>query len=332
MYPLMYPPKTYEKKSYRIAAVRMARYWLTRDITPEGMVKFYHDIYTKCVNDADEQRRVLALMAYCMSLTDEGFALRTAKLAGIERVSDRSVGENVALFLENEYEEIPWRASVGEGLDLFDLLHVNHRDEDMMANRVIIPSVAYLAEVDCSRVYAWRSHKGEFNIDVINDFNDTILVDEDMFNDDPPLYFSEHSHFISPVCVANITRRVLESVLEIIGYPPLEVHMHVYFTNPEASLLNADEYSMGAPDIGWCWNGVYVRTRRAFRTPIAEIALPFEHIGGTTDCPADRQDAALHRAVGATAVMLRALGKSEWIEDSFDTKKVRTMLREHGLI
>lgn len=328
----MYPPKTYEKKSYRIAAVRMARYWLTRDITPEGMVKFYHDIYTKCVNDADEQRRVLALMAYCMDLTDENFALRTARLLDIKLFRGRSYGESIAAFLEDEYGDIPWRATVGNGLELNSILDATQANTDIFTSDLMIDTVAYILEVDGSRVYMWRSGLGELNIDVVNDFNDKILVDEDMFNDDPPLYFSEHTHFISPVCVANITRRVLESVLEIIGYPPLEIHMHVYFTNPEAELLNADEYSMGRPDIGWCWNGVYVRTRSSCRGPILKSVLPLKVGDDTSELALDRQDSVLHRAVGATAVMLRTLGKSEWIEDSFDTKKVRTMLREHGLI
>lgn len=328
----MYPPKTYEKKSYRIGAVRMARNWLTRDITPDEMVKFYYDIYAKCAGDSDEQRRMLALMAYCMSLTDENFANRAAELAVIKRFHGRSIGESIAAFLEDEYADIPWRATVGKGLDLNSILVVTQANTDIFTSDFTLTAVAYIVEVEGSRVYIWRSSFGELNIDVINDFNDKILVDEELFNDEPPLYFSEHSHFISPVCVANITRRVLESVLEIIGYPPLVIHMHVYFTNPEAELLNADEYSMGGPDIGWCWNGVYVRTRRSYRAPIIKHSLPLMVGDETSELAIDRQDAALHRAVGATAVMLRTLDKSEWIEDSFNTKKVRTMLREHELI
>lgn len=328
------PPKTYEKKAYRLGAVRMARNWLTRDITPEGMVIFFSDIYKKCGNDAEEQRKLLALIAYCMSLADENFAIRAAKMAGIDWTPGRSVGESIAIFLEEEYGDIPWRAAVGEGFGFEYNLRNFHPDADIdtYASPKVQSFIAYLTEVDGSRVYAWRSPDGELIIDVVNHFDEDILIDEEMFNDEPPLYFSEHSHFISPVCVANVTRRVLESVLEIIGYPPVSIRTHIYFTHPDADFVNAEDYSDGNRKTGWRWNGVDVHTTPSFRTPVVTNAVPFVTGGLSADSPLGRNDAMLFKAVGATAFMQRTLKNSEWLEHTFDTKRVKSFLRKHNLI
>lgn len=328
------PPKTYEKRANRIGAVRMARNWLTRDITPEGMVKFYHDVYKKCGKDADEQRKVLAIMAYCMSLADDDFAIRAAKMAGIDWTPGRGVGESIAIFLEEKYGGIPWRVRFNPGFRFEENLAdtsgravASHTASEQAARFLL-----HIGDVDRSRIDMWRSPDGGLNLCVTNQFDDSILIDEEPFSGEPPLYFSEHTHFLSPVCVANVTRRVLASVLELAGYPPVAVRAVAWFSNPNACFVNADDYSECTLANGWHWDGVDVHMAHSFHGPVVTAAIPLSVGAVTHETPMSRQDGILFQAIGATAFIIRSLEYSEWTGFGLNTSKIRSRLREYGLI
>lgn len=89
------------------------------------------------------------------------------------------------------------------------------------------------------------------------------LADEEMFNGEEPLWFSENSHRISPVCKLNTARKVLEDRLEDEGY---EQNLNFYVVIQMANIINAD-------DMFEIWNNMRINVTRINRGAPKEIKL-----------------------------------------------------------
>ncbi len=91
-------------------------------------------------------------------------------------------------------------------------------------------------------IYAVMGADNELNLFILEPCPNDILIDEDVFDDEEPLYFTEHSHFTSPVFRINLANRILDYCLAEIGYPHIPVKKKVIFTSHEANLMNLDDY------------------------------------------------------------------------------------------
>ncbi len=89
------------------------------------------------------------------------------------------------------------------------------------------------------------------------------LADEEMFNGEEPLWFSENSHRISPVCKLNTARKVLEDKLEDEGF---EQNLNFYVVVQMANIINAD-------DMFEIWNNMKINVTRINRGAPKEIKL-----------------------------------------------------------
>ena len=91
-------------------------------------------------------------------------------------------------------------------------------------------------------IYAMLDAGNELNLFILEPCPDDILIDEELFGNDEPLYFTESSHFTSPVFRINLIAHILDYCLTEIGYPHIPVKKKVIFTSHEANLVNLDDY------------------------------------------------------------------------------------------
>jgi len=91
-------------------------------------------------------------------------------------------------------------------------------------------------------IYAVMGADNELNLFILEPCPNDILIDEDIFGNEEPLYFTEHSHFTSPVFRINLAKRILDHCLAEVGYPHIPVKKKVIFTSHEANLMNLDDY------------------------------------------------------------------------------------------
>ena len=89
------------------------------------------------------------------------------------------------------------------------------------------------------------------------------LADEEMFNGEEPLWFSENSHRVSPVCKLNTARKALEDKLEDEGF---EQNLSFYVVIQMANIINAD-------DMFEIWNNMRINVTRINRGAPKEIKL-----------------------------------------------------------
>lgn len=89
------------------------------------------------------------------------------------------------------------------------------------------------------------------------------LADEEMFNGEEPLWFSENSHRISPVCLLNKARNTIKDKLEGEG---LEQEIEAFVIIQMANIINAD-------DMFETWNNMDINVTRINRGAPKEIRL-----------------------------------------------------------
>lgn len=159
-------------------------------------------------------------------------------------------------------------------------------------------------------IVAYRTAEGQLTLAAFCDAVGDVLIDEESFCDEWPLYFSEKCHFRSPVACVLTARKVLECVLSIIGYPPMRIRPAVFFTAHDCVLINDQDY------MGWdaprCdeWPDVEVTMRgdiagRLFVGRTLDLD-PFRTLGDM-----DKIDRQLYLALKATAMVYKTLGERE---------------------
>jgi hypothetical protein len=76
-----------------------------------------------------------------------------------------------------------------------------------------------------------------------------VLVDEEMFGDEPPLYFTELTHYVSPVYLLDRAEILIKELLRIIGYPHLRIRHVVVYDGADCYPINEDD--MWESDTQW---------------------------------------------------------------------------------
>lgn len=89
------------------------------------------------------------------------------------------------------------------------------------------------------------------------------LADEEMFNGEEPLWFSENSHRVSPVCMLNNARKIIKNKLEEEGF---EQNLESFVVIQMANIINAD-------DMFETWNDMDINVTRINRGAPKEIRL-----------------------------------------------------------
>ena len=89
------------------------------------------------------------------------------------------------------------------------------------------------------------------------------LADEELFNGEEPLWFSESSHRVSPVRKLNVARNAIRSVLEEEGF---SLRLEAYVVEQMANIINAD-------DMFEVWKNMDIEVTRINRGAPKEIPL-----------------------------------------------------------
>ncbi len=89
------------------------------------------------------------------------------------------------------------------------------------------------------------------------------LADEEMFNGEEPLWFSENSHRVSPVCLLNKARNTIKDALDNEGF---EQDIEAFVIIQMANIINAD-------DMFETWNDMDINVTRINRGAPKEIRL-----------------------------------------------------------
>lgn len=189
-------------------------------------------------------------------------AAECARMFGFELIEGLSVSQSIYLSLYSPGEKLYWEKEFSSRVTTWQPIV-----ESFPADRwpMIVPSGAdsNILTIDSEdNIYVTMNDDRSVTLFILNDWKCDILIDEEPMFNDPPLYFTELSHFVSPVFKLKIARRLLDYCLTSIGYPFINIRMKVIFTHPEAGLLNREEYDVGGGNHRM-WEGIDVLMLRS---------------------------------------------------------------------
>lgn len=100
---------------------------------------------------------------------------------------------------------------------------------------------AYVVQLGSEpEIFCYKDRDGSLVLLFFIPANDAVLCDEDMFNDEAPLYFTASSHFVSPLYHLDITTSLLHAIMSLVGYPYLRIRHKVVYLNG-AYPINAED-------------------------------------------------------------------------------------------
>lgn len=98
-------------------------------------------------------------------------------------------------------------------------------------------------------IHYYRDGAGSLVLLTVLPVKSAVLVDEEMFGDEPPLYFTESTHYVSPVYLLDRAEILIKELLRIIGYPHLRVRHVVVYEGADCYPINEDD--MWESDTQW---------------------------------------------------------------------------------
>lgn len=169
-------------------------------------------------------------------------ARECAGLFHIDTCGDLTVSQSVYISGYEENEPLFWRKQYSG--DVTSWSQVLNPYPSQYWPMTVAPSASEnVLTIDVGdALYAIMHSDGTLNLYVMENCPGDILIDEDPFNDEAPLYFTSSSHFTSPVFRVKVVKQILDHCLEEIGYPYIPIKMTVIFTANDANLINIDDY------------------------------------------------------------------------------------------
>lgn len=92
-----------------------------------------------------------------------------------------------------------------------------------------------------NRVYAYRDKDGYLVLISYVDTAHAVLGDEDKFNNEPPMWFTECSHFRSPVWALKEVRGALLRMMAATGMARVPIRLEVVFVHKECFMINLED-------------------------------------------------------------------------------------------
>lgn len=254
-------PNKYLSARHGENAIHLMRRWTGKygeSAAMECLLNAYKE-----ANDADKSHIGL-LMAMLFDFRSNGHAVDCAGKFGVSVRPSLSVGESILIQKAKDGNEIRWLKDFTQAIHGWTSLVA---DFDSVNYPLIFTPDAVRQILCISRndgIYAFRMADGSINFLVINTINDPILIDEEPFGkegaENYPLYFTESTHFISPVFRLRTVCRLLEFILSEVGYPPIQIKLNVVFNKYNAYLINSTDYEAnGAHTSDWQNISVYMR-------------------------------------------------------------------------
>lgn len=242
------PAKKYFQASFGTKSIMQMRRWIDSGTTAADLVRWIKTEYAKAEDDRTKEHLGL-MLATAMSVSDSFSARQLAhKCAGLfdmPTVKDMSIGEAaiLAMAIINGSKPFEWPETFNPYFAKKCLMPSDAAPKDIVTKALSAADHRNLVTVSARHsVYFMRDAHGYAWLIAVNHCNTDILVDEETFHCDPPLYFTESSHFISPVWIVKQVADILEYILMVVGFPPMKIYRRVIFDSPEANLINEDVY------------------------------------------------------------------------------------------
>lgn len=252
-------PKKYLSAKFKHEARSLVRSWSQKSESDEELVKELIEAYR--VAKEQDRFHLGTLLAMVFDLQCPDAARECARLFEVPLSEECSVSE--AIYAGGATDDAPlyWRKEFSLGVK--EWLPIVAELDTEKYPMVVSPSMAdrILTISRSDAMYAYRQFDGTLHLFILNSSDEDILIDEEQFMEEAPLYFTENEHFVSPVFQLRLVKRLLDFVLSEVGYPPLKIAMTAVFVSPQAHLLNYDCYVPGG-DNAKDWKGITTIMRR----------------------------------------------------------------------
>lgn len=223
--------------------------------------------------DSKREREILALVSMAC-FADEAAAAKIAQMAHIRGSRNHTWAEAAFRFLKHgniapaarhtcEFQKEKLDLGMGLPIDGRGGIHVEGGYYPDFVNPAYRERL-FALNIPGHRVFACRRHGGRLALIYVMACDKSVLLDEDLFNDDVPLYFTESSYFRSPVNVLNTLREIFQYVLAREQFPPLHLELCLAVPSQSCTLLNIEDFQREDPGQSHPdWRELTVLTRRA---------------------------------------------------------------------
>lgn len=219
-------------------------------VHPARLADRFHALllYADCVRT---ERDILALVAMAC-FADENTAAKVTDMARIRANRKHTRAEAAYRFLRKGNLERKRRYSCPfrpERLDMEQGLAIGRRGEIHLQDRYFPDFVnpeyrdrLYALNIPGHRVFACRRHSGRLALIYVTGCEQAVLVDEEEFTGSEPTYFTESTHFRSPVNVLHTLREIFRYVLARDFNPPIQLELNLAVPSAKCSFLNIDDF------------------------------------------------------------------------------------------
>lgn len=248
------PEKYFKEKNQREARANLRRL-LSSGMTAKDIALQLSSRYEMA--DASEKEHIGKLLASVYDFKSRTTAQACGLIFGIKMWKNLSVGESIFIEGYQESEKLFFRKLYScEVVDNVGAIRNNFEG----GRRRILPTSSMSNVLTINKahnIYAVIHTNGEVSIFIVESCGSDILIDEEAFNGEAPLYFTESTHFVSPVFKIKFVKSILDYCLQEIGYPAISVKPKVIFADLRANLINRCEYE-GPEAEKDDWRGVKV--------------------------------------------------------------------------
>ncbi len=259
-------PKKYLSYRNQSDAIHLMRKWIA-----ESGVQVVFDFLIEAYKVAESQDKhyIGCLIAMTFDMRLPKHAYECAAKLGIQLDKDFSVGESLLANLMKEDLDKGWRKIFSDKV-VYTPIYTED-DFDSFEHPLIFSNscsrkIAALSYRD--QIHVIRESDGAIGIVIIDKIKDSVLIDEESFQgakgEEYPLYFTESTHYVSPVFRLRVIGKLLEFFLREIGYPTVKIRYTVVFNSPEASLINISDYFPGG-EFAEQWADIRVCLRKDYR-------------------------------------------------------------------
>lgn len=233
-------PQKYLSATNHREACANVRYFLASGLSVKDMAEQLTEKYRTSKSAVREH--LGKMLATIYDFENSEIARECARMFGIEPLSTLSVSESLCLYGLRDSERVFSKKEFSDDVT-GNLAPVDTFPAAKWP--MVVASGCYDDIITLSsshNIYAAMGEGKELNLFIFEPSHSDILIDEAVFGDEVPLYFTEIDHFVSPVFKINVLKRLLDFCLEEVGYPYIRINKKVIFTSAQARLVNLDQY------------------------------------------------------------------------------------------
>lgn len=239
-------PKKYLKPPQTVPALQLVRTWFSKGLLPIDGVHQIYEAY-KEARSGEAKLHLGFLMATFLEdikfiLSDE--CARRFKFEELP-LNFTGIRGSLVYFIKAIGPDNPvvWKREFTQSV--LDFKPLNDQTNQYILNKLFyefsIPDLFVIHPKE--EVFAMGDYdRRSLTLVIGNDCCDDVLIDENVFGNEPPLYFTESYHFISPIYKLKLVKAILEYILLQIGFPYIKIKMVAIFYSRKVNLINRDDY------------------------------------------------------------------------------------------